>query len=305
MMDSTCNPISSDQPWAFPLALIQVTGAEALPFLHNLLTADLRTLAPPPGTLETSLAAFLNVQGRVVFTAVVAAANAEHVWLILPEVMRTDAIRHLSRYILRTKVRLAPWQGTIDPAPADPGQEPLPPWHGFIQAAGQGEQYHLGWPNGWVLHWAGEAPHPANTAQSTSSAWAAFHEQEMEAGVPWVLPATNGLFLPQMLNLERLGGLSMDKGCYPGQEIVARVHFRGQVKRHLYHGSAAQWLEPGTPLYAEQATAAQRDSHASGLVVYMAPHGGSWRALLVAEAPGRYCSASQSSVEANRTVAPP
>lgn len=302
-MDTNRDPASSDQPWAFPLALIQVTGAEALPFLHNLLTADLHTLVPEAGTIAASLASFLNLQGRVVFTAVVAVASPECIWLIVPETMRTETIRQLSRYILRTKVRLAPWQTApvLREPPAE--QAAMAPWRGFIQATGHGERYSLGWPNGWTLHWTGEAPHPADAALPTSSLWAAFHEQEMGAGVPWVLPATSGLFLPQMLNLERLGGLSMDKGCYPGQEIVARVHFRGQVKRHLYHGSAIQWLEPGTPLYAEQATAAQRDSHASGHVLHMAPHDGSWRVLLVAEGPGCYCSASQSSVEANRAVA--
>ena len=304
-MDSICDPTSSDQPWAFPLALIQVTGAEALPFLHNLLTADLHALAPAPGTLEASLAAFLNVQGRVVFTAVAAVASPECIWLIVPESMRTETIKQLSRYILRTKVRLAPWQAAPVPQEPQAEQAGMAPWHGFIQTTGQGEQYTLGWPNGWTLHWSSPAPNPADTAQPTSPLWAAFREQETQAGVPWVLPATSGLFLPQALNLDQLGGLSMDKGCYPGQEIVARVHFRGQVKRHLYHGSATQWLEPGTPLYAEQATAAQRDSHVSGHVLGMAPHGEHWKALLVAEGPGRYCSASQSSVETYRAVAPP
>jgi folate-binding protein YgfZ len=54
------------------------------------------------------------------------------------------------------------------------------------------------------------------------------------SGIPLLGPATIGEFVPQMLNLEALGGLSFTKGCYPGQEVVARLHYRGQLKRRLY-----------------------------------------------------------------------
>jgi folate-binding protein YgfZ len=305
-MNTSGDPIPSDErPWAPPLALLEATGPEALPFLHNLLTADLRPLVPASDTLEARPAGFLNLQGRVLFMAVVAVASPQHIWLILPEIMRAEASRLLSRYILRTKVRLASWQGT--PVLQEPLMErpDMTPWHGFAQAGDQGEQYSLVWPSGWTLHWGSMASDRSLAPPHASSSWAAFHDQEIDTGIPWILPGTSGLFLPQMLDLEQLGGLSMDKGCYPGQEIVARVHFRGQVKRHLYHGSAAQWLEPGTPLYAEQATAAQRDSHASGHVLGMAPQGQAWKALLVAEAEGRYCSASGITVEAKQPIARP
>ena len=52
-------------------------------------------------------------------------------------------------------------------------------------------------------------------------------------GIPWIFPATSGRFLPQELNLDRLDALSYTKGCYPGQEIIARLRYRGQVKRRL------------------------------------------------------------------------
>jgi len=60
-----------------------------------------------------------------------------------------------------------------------------------------------------------------------------FDQALIEAGVPWLTAATSGEFLPQMLNLPALGAVSFDKGCYLGQEVVARAQHRGQVKRHL------------------------------------------------------------------------
>lgn len=299
-MDASHNPNQEEQTWAFPLALLQVTGPEVRPFLQNLLTADLRPLAPAEEILQAVPAAFLNPQGRALFVTVVVLTSQQQAWLVVPEIMRAETSRLLSRYILRTKVRLVSWQGTLGL------QEPLatrpPPWQGFIRQTSAGEQYSLAWPNGWMLHWMSRPEDPAHPLPAPPSSWAAFHNQEIETGMPWILPGTSGLFLPQMLNLEQQGGLSMEKGCYPGQEIVARVHFRGQVKRHLYHGTAAQWLEPGTPLYSAATPLEQRTSHAPGHVLRMAPQGQGWKALLVAEAPGSYQSAAGVAVTIDAAV---
>ena len=69
-------------------------------------------------------------------------------------------------------------------------------------------------------------------------------------GIPWISPATSGRFLPQELNLDRLDALSYTKGCYPGQEIIARLRYRGQVKRSLCHAVTdnSTLLAPGAGL---------------------------------------------------------
>jgi folate-binding protein YgfZ len=67
---------------------------------------------------------------------------------------------------------------------------------------------------------------------------------EIRAGRPLITSATQDLFVPQMVNLHTLGGVDFRKGCYPGQEIVARAQYRGQVKRHMVHAHAPA----GTPL---------------------------------------------------------
>jgi folate-binding protein YgfZ len=99
---------------------------------------------------------------------------------------------------------------------------------------------------------------------------------EIARGMPWLLTETIDRFLPQMLGLERIGGLSYRKGCYPGQEIVARVHYRGRLTQHLARfESDATPPQPGTSitlppgtctvLYAVENNAP--DSGSTGLMV--------------------------------------
>jgi hypothetical protein len=82
-----------------------------------------------------------------------------------------------------------------------------------------------------------------------ASAWAWL---DIMAGVPTVLPATVEAFVPQMTNLELIGGVNFKKGCYPGQEIVARTHYLGRLKQRMYraHVDSPQAPKAGDPIYA-------------------------------------------------------
>lgn len=75
---------------------------------------------------------------------------------------------------------------------------------------------------------------------------------QVRAGIGQVMPSTRELFIPQMLNLQAVGGVSFKKGCYTGQEIVARMQYLGKLKRRLYrlHLDASELPEPGTPLFS-------------------------------------------------------
>jgi hypothetical protein len=74
----------------------------------------------------------------------------------------------------------------------------------------------------------------------TENTWAL---QEIRAGRPLITGATQDLFVPQMVNLERIGGVDFKKGCYPGQEIVARAQYRGEVKRRMVRAEAPAGVE--------------------------------------------------------------
>jgi hypothetical protein len=92
----------------------------------------------------------------------------------------------------------------------------------------------------------------ADAGSVDATAW---RGSDIDAGLPHVCAATTELFVPQMLNLDALAGVAFDKGCYPGQEIVARLRYRGGLKRRLYRavcaGAAAP--APGTALYCDAA----------------------------------------------------
>jgi folate-binding protein YgfZ len=100
---------------------------------------------------------------------------------------------------------------------------------------------------------------------------------DIRAGIPWITPATQEAFVPQMVNLDLIGGVSFSKGCYPGQEIVARAHYRGQVKQRTYlaHIETESTPEPGDKLYS-----ADMGEQSSGTIVNAAPSpGGGYDAL--------------------------
>jgi hypothetical protein len=105
----------------------------------------------------------------------------------------------------------------------------------------------------------------ARATSISTRAWARF---DLEDGIPWIVPETQALFVPQMVDFEQLGGVSFSKGCYPGQEIVARSQYLGTVKRRLHVARTAPDLAPGTPL----ASTALPDQTV-GTVVASAPAG--------------------------------
>jgi folate-binding protein YgfZ len=78
-------------------------------------------------------------------------------------------------------------------------------------------------------------------------------ENLIQRGIPSVYPETSGLFLPHELNLPDLGAVSFNKGCYTGQEIIARMHYRGKLKSHLYQATFSNTLTPtpGSPIVCE------------------------------------------------------
>ncbi|HXG27603.1 MAG TPA: hypothetical protein VNJ47_01985 [Nevskiales bacterium] len=106
------------------------------------------------------------------------------------------------------------------------------------------------------------------TLEAASATAAVDRRTEIAAGIPEIYPETREHFIPQMLNLDRLGAIDFRKGCYPGQEIVARTQYRGQLKRRMYRfaGEASELPLPGTRLLADDDVSgtvvdAVRDEH--------------------------------------------
>lgn len=225
------------------LGVILAQGAEARVFLQGQLTSDLDRLGPD----NTLLAAGNSPQGRV--QAVVRLVQREDgIAMILPSSMLDSTIARLRKYVLRAKVRLYSGADTLVayalPRAAVPAGVRLesPSAH----AVHGGVSY---------VNWIPAADHalalappglPARTDPTVEAAW---HLAEIRAGQPQIYPQTHESFVAQMLNLDLLDGISFEKGCYTGQEIVARTHFRGAIKRRMFRFAATSAPPvPGTRL---------------------------------------------------------
>lgn len=104
-------------------------------------------------------------------------------------------------------------------------------------------------------------------AQANASAW---NMAEVVSGIPRIVAATQDQFVPQMVNLESVGGVDFKKGCYPGQEVVARSQYRGAIKRRLFLAKAQTPIEscpPGTEIFHEE-----DPGQPAGMVVLSSPN---------------------------------
>ena len=242
------------------LAVIQAQGEEAAQFLHNQLTQDVLLL--PVG--QARLAAFCNAKGRMQASFVLLKAAPETVLLVLPADLLAQTLKRLSMFVLRAKVRLsdasAQWQlqglagaaalealggsSAGAPGPATPWQACTQDgrWAVALPAAGLGGH---GVPRALQLTPAGQALTATPALDPALWAWG-----EVLSAVPLITLPLFEAFVPQMLNYESVGGVNFKKGCYPGQEVVARSQFRGTLKRRLARLWSPLVLVPGQELFS-------------------------------------------------------
>jgi len=207
------------------LCVYKVTGPDATAFLQAQLAADIAAL----DSGQSSFAAYCNPRGQVIVLFLVSRQDDE--WRVVCRAGLAESVfRRLGMYILRSRVFFEPWTGMQvagleDESERAPGEESFRP---------------AGMELGYVFRPAAEVViEPVDD-------WRAM---ELRQGVTWLHPETSENFLPQMLGLERIGAVSFTKGCYPGQEIIARARYLGKVKRKPV------WLEldgtvrvdPGSP----------------------------------------------------------
>jgi tRNA-modifying protein YgfZ len=211
------------------LSTILASGAEARTFLQGQLSADVTALTPG----SVLLACCNSPQGRV--QAVMwLVERTEGIALLLPEVMAAMTAARLRKYVMRSKVSidLAP----LVIAPAQPHSTPA----GVSLTGPRGHQ-ELDGISYLRLPGHAELLRVQRHAQAQPSAEpdGRWHLDDIRAGLPQVYPATHEVFVAQMLNLDLLGGISFQKGCYTGQEIIARTHYRGAIKRRMFRFRAS------------------------------------------------------------------
>jgi folate-binding protein YgfZ len=263
--EPTTIPATSLQYAPLDRACIEVRGADAAEFLHGQLSRAMLTLE----SADAPLAGWADARGRV--RALFRVLKLPERWLLVTPLDGVDALlKKLRMFVLRSKVELgraedvavAALLGDATTVLAQHGVEIEPPPNRsvcrdalcFVRV---GERY-------WQAFGPSAALEPLAAALATTTKEAAALA-EIELGIPEVVPSIAERFVAQMLNLDELGAVSFDKGCYPGQEIIARVHNLGGVKRRARRYAAP--LAPpaaGTPVLGE-------DGRAVGEVVRAAP----------------------------------
>jgi folate-binding protein YgfZ len=261
--------------------LIAFTGEDAQTFLHGQITNDLRALKED----KAVFAGYCSAKGRLLANFLVFRRGAE-LLMLLPRSLREGIQKRLAMFVLRAKVKLRDasdaWValGLAGPGAADLvskrfGNVPTHPM-GLVHG-----------PDGWAVR-LGEhrfdvfvAPEAAPalwqrwTSQAKPVGAPAWDWLTVTAGVPVILPPTQDHFVPQMTNMELLDGVSFHKGCYPGQEIVARSQYLGKLKRRMYLAHVETTAQAGDELFSPDLP-----GQACGMVLNAAPAPGGGTDLL-------------------------
>lgn len=264
----------------FELGIIRASGPDSPEFLHNLLTNDIRHLAPD-GIRRAGLC---TPKGRLIASFEIW-REGEDFLLFLSRDILPAIHKKLSMYILRSKVKLsdasADWAllGITGPLVAELcGEQPAMssmPWRA-------GRLLRLDERRAMIALPTPEAAAAWRELQSRAqpAGMAAWRLAEIAAGIPRIVAATQEAFVPQMVNYElpQVAGVSFQKGCYPGQEIVARTHYLGKVKRRMFRARMAQFFPAGSEVFTPELG----EQHCGALVLTApAPEGG-WECLAVA-----------------------
>ena len=298
-IDPTRHPQQTGKARACALeafAIVEIKGADAVSFLQGQVTNDIA--GAPAG--QARLAGYCTAQGRLLATFVMwrepqtQAQDVPTVRAIVRADIAPALVKRLGMFVLRAKAKLAvvplavagmtSRTDTCAALESALGQ-PLPrlPWQVLSHESGTwiavpGNPVGRWW---WVA--PANAPEACEALASHLSAGdpAQWQAEDIEAGLPWIQAATQDLFIPQTVNLDLIDGVSFTKGCYPGQEIVARSHYRGTLKRRMalgtLEGEGAGAVIPATDLFDANAT-----GEPCGRIINVATAGGVTVALFEA-----------------------
>ena len=273
--------------------LLRVSGADAVAFLQGQLSTDIEKLTPG----VSQLSSWSNAKGRVVMVLRLLQRD-DAIYLSLPAALLAAVKKRLSMYVLRSKVTLEDASGTLARLGLTGSDAPA-----LLQKAGitvsaaidavaesDGAQ---------IIRLPGETPRYAIYGQAAAieklrapleslgaqrgseDAWAL---TKIQAGEPTVYPETTEHFVAQMLDLDKLSAIDFKKGCYIGQEVIARAHYRGAVKRHMVRAESRTTvpLRPGTDIHATH-----DDSPVAEVVDARLDATGAWQMLLVIQDDAR------------------
>lgn len=224
--------------------LMRARGADAARFLHGQLTSDMLHL----GADRAVPAGFCSAKGRLQASFIVWQGAADELLLACAADLLAPTLKRLSMFVLRAQCKLGDASAEL-------------PLYGL---AGEAAASRLGdapvWsrrdvPEGTLVRLPDAAgirralligSEPSGVPALSLDTW---RWLEVSSGVPLIEAATVEQFVPQMVNLERVGGVDFQKGCYPGQEVVARSQYRGTLKRRMFLFDVAAEARAGQEIF--------------------------------------------------------
>ncbi len=241
--------------------VIRAQGVDAASFLQGQLTQDVAQLSET----QARLAGYCSAKGRLLASFVVWRTDPQTFYLACSADLLAATLKRLSMFVMRAKCKLSDASAEIAlfglagaPAAQALGESaPAAPWAVLASAAGQvirlpdanaQPRFLMAQPIATVTETAISAAAPALAVLEplTPAQW---QWLEVKSGVARIVAATVEQFVPQMVNLELVGGVNFQKGCYPGQEVVARSQYRGTLKRRAMLFDSAADLRPGQEVF--------------------------------------------------------
>ena len=267
---------------------ISVIGADAVDFLQNQLTNSVKSIANAPAASialphqQNRFAGYCSAKGRLMAsfwimrqdTAVSAEITESQpaFYLFISKDLAPTLAKRLSMFVLRSKVKVLDLSESVDMfgfatesnAPSEDFKK-MTSMPGVITAELPAVSINQVQTKRYLL----AAPKNQALGDPHDGALQAWNWLEIQSAIPRITQATFEQFVPQMINMESLKGIDFQKGCYPGQEVVARSQYRGTIKRRLQvaHLNHREVILPGAEIFHSE-----DPSQPCGMVVLAAPH---------------------------------
>jgi folate-binding protein YgfZ len=261
--------------------LIKVSDEEAMDFLQNQFSNDIKDVTEQ----QSQLSAYCSPKGRMLASFRIF-KQADDYYLELSADLLESTLKRLRMFVMRSKVVLEDisndWvrmglagqqaesllQPHFSSIPAEPHQSVVEKGCSLIRLAGDIPRFEIhGTPPALIAIWSDlqSKAQPANR-----QIWDWF---DIKAGIPVINQKTVEAFVPQMVNFSTIGGVSFTKGCYPGQEVVARMHYLGKLKRRMYlaHVDSDTTPDAGMELYTQADGETNTGPQSCGKIVQAQP----------------------------------
>ncbi len=221
------------------ISVIEVSGDDSASFFQRLLTSDISEVTPN----QSQFSALLNPKGRVIANFLLTMRNGRF-YIVVAKELVDSLINRLRLYVLRAKVKI-----DVEPGVSFFGcrklsnisESELPKSALETQTI---DEFTVVKMPGVEMRFGVFADSSYSEIVNQTSVSEFWQLQDINAGIPWLNQHTSELFIAQAINLDLIDGVSWTKGCYPGQEIVARLHYRGGINRRMVGASSSAESNP-------------------------------------------------------------